>query len=144
MQVGDYVRTDKGLIAKYIGINKKYKWHLFDGNIQWFYEYYRQEIDFEDWKEFIEEDVVKSSPNIIDLIEVGDYVNGYLIDYIDSERRYLRSERPYREDSSMYKDLIEKGRNYNQCLHFFAEDIKSIVTKEQFEKMEYKVGVDKK
>ena len=83
--------------------------------------------------------IIKSSPNIIDLIEVGDYVNGYLIDYIDTERRFLRSERPYREKSSWYKDLEEKGKDYNMCLHFKNEDIKSIVTKEQFSQMEYKV-----
>ena len=72
-------------------------------------------------------------------LEVGDYVNGYLIDYIDSERRFLRSERPYRVNSSWYKCLIEKGKDYNMCLHFKEEDIKSIVTKEQFEAMAYKV-----
>ena len=83
------------------------------------------------------EDILKTSHNIIDLIEVGDYVNGYLIDYIDTERRFLRSERPYRENSSWYKDLEEKGKDYNMCLHFKNEDIKSIVTKEQFESIKY-------
>jgi hypothetical protein len=125
VKVGDYVRTDSGLIAKYIGIDKKYEWHLFDGNIQWFYEYYREDIDFEDWKEFIEKDVVKSSPNIIDLIEVGDYVNGKEITGVDEYTKQLTYE--YGE-TTMYID---------------SENIKSIVTKEQFEAMEYKVGVDK-
>lgn len=123
MEIGDYVRTRDGIISK-IEDNFNTTMCISTDRGKYHYEYF---------------DIIKSSPNIIDLIEVGDYVNGYLIDYIDSERRYLRSERPYREDSTMYKDLIEKGRNYNQCLHFFAEDIKSIVTKEMFEQMEYKI-----
>ena len=86
-----------------------------------------------------DEDVKIAKEKLIDLVEIGDYVNGFLIDYIDSERRYLRSERPYREHDTTYKALMEQGRDYNQCLHFFAEDIKSIVTKEQFESMKYEV-----
>lgn len=87
-------------------------------------------------------DEFKTSHNIIDLIEVGDYVNGYLIDYIDTARRFLRSERPYRENSSWYKDLEEKGKDYNMCLDFKNEDIKSIVTKEMFFNAEYRVEAD--
>ena len=67
-------------------------------------------------------DIIKSSPNIIDLIEVGDYVNGYRITTIGSNGIYAEDENGY---------LIKM---------FTKEDIKSIVTKEQFESMEYKVG----
>ena len=58
------------------------------------------------------------SGSIIDVIEVGDYVNGYDVEYVD------------------YKDkmVICYGATLDE------EDIKSIVTKEQFESMEYKVG----
>ena len=82
--------------------------------------------------------IKKYSSNIIDLIEKGDYVNGFLIDYIDLDCKvpFLRSERPYREATTWYKDLIEKGKDYNMCLHFKQEDIKSIVTKEQFKSRE--------
>lgn len=83
--------------------------------------------------------ILKSSFNIIDLVELNDYVNGHLIDYIDKECRFLRSERPYRENTSDYKSLIEKGRDYNQCLHFLNEDIKTIVTNEQLAEIEYRV-----
>lgn len=124
LEVGMYVRTNEGI--KKI---EDYNYHK---------ELPDNHLDFNK-HHIYKQDIIKSSNNIIDLIEVGDYVNGYLIDYIDSERRYLRSERPYREDSTMYKDLIEKGRNYNQCLHFFAEDIKSIVTKEKLKSVEYEV-----
>lgn len=81
------------------------------------------------------------SHNIIDLIEVGDYVNGYKIDYINlnCETPFLRSNQPYRVDNTLYSTLIEKGKDYNQPLHFYEEDIKSIVTKEQFDSMKYEV-----
>lgn len=69
-------------------------------------------------------DFTKASFNIIDLIEKGDYINGEKIDYIsiskDGEKRPL------------IKDNI----------YFFEKyiSIKSIITKEQFEEMSYKVG----
>ena len=69
-------------------------------------------------------DFIKASFNIIDLIEKGDYINGEKIDYIsiskDGEKRPL------------IKDNI----------YFFEKyiSIKSIITKEQFEEMSYKVG----
>lgn len=63
----------------------------------------------------------KASNNIIDLIEVGDYVNGYKVyNYLD---KLVLSE-PFTELHT-YIDKIE---------------IKSIVTKEQMASMEYKVG----
>lgn len=72
-----------------------------------------------------ENDVLKASFNIIDLIEVGDYVNGVLINDIDVYPSgkvvgYRNSE-----------DLWEYDFKNNK--------IKSIVTKEQFSAMEYKV-----
>ena len=69
-----------------------------------------------------EEDVIKSSPNIIDLIEVGDYVNGHTVKMI-------------KEDKS--KIDIGEGEDYFWLRN---QDIISVVTKEQFESMEYKVG----
>ena len=61
-------------------------------------------------------DVVKASENIIDLIEVGDYVNGERVN-----------------------DVNLGNRNYVFCgLHrIYANEIKSIITKEQFESMKY-------
>jgi hypothetical protein len=64
-------------------------------------------------------ELLKASHNIIDLIEVGDYVNGFRVVYINHKYEYLEvSDEEY---------IINK------------EDIKSIVTKEQFESMSYKV-----
>lgn len=71
----------------------------------------------------LKKDIIKSSPNIIDLIEVGDYVNG----------SYIYS-------------VVEENKNTGQPRVLFTEedgvlgdgDIKSIVTKEQFKDMEYR------
>ena len=68
-------------------------------------------------------DIINASYNIIDLIEVGDYVNG-----------------------SYVEGFIEKNKFQNKLIITEAgmidnNDIKSIVTKEQFENIEYKVGV---
>ena len=67
--------------------------------------------------------VLKASHNIIDLIEVGDYVNGY-----------------YVEDIGKTFVNVSTGSNYFQNPTIYEDDIKSIVTKEMFSSMEYKVG----
>lgn len=119
LDVGMYVRTKSGLIAKYIGF-KDFSYN-FDGKIYWFYEYYNDYIYKEDFEEWFEKSVVKTSHNIIDLIEVGDYVNGMRIDDID-----IHSKRLYREMRYDY-EIID------------GKEIKSIVTKEMFSNVEYRV-----
>lgn len=66
-------------------------------------------------------DIIKASENIIDLIEVGDYVNGCKVVEILKETIIIEN---YGEEE------------------LFNEKIKSIVTKEMFEQMSYKVGSD--
>jgi hypothetical protein len=79
--------------------------------------------------------IEKSSPNIIDLIEVGDYVNGMKITnkYIDEETSNVELE--FNSGSSY---LYPKSWNYEARSEEYK--IKSIVTKEQFSQMEYKVN----
>ena len=75
----------------------------------------------------------KWSEKIIDLIEVGDYVNGYQITSIQEIEEPCYPKR-------LAFSIIDGGEN-NICAQVFNDkDIKSIVTKEQFESMEYKVG----
>ena len=105
MKVGEYVRTnDRGIrrIGKII-----------------------DDIFYIDEEDNLHQkgNLIKSSPNIIDLIEVGDYVNGVIVEEIKNGE--LRT-------SSYYDGYI--------CNLCDEEDIKSIVTREQFESMEYKVG----
>ena len=68
--------------------------------------------------------IAKHSKNIIDLIEEGDYVNGEKVVNKNDDRREL----VLRNDTGF--QYINKGNQNN---------IKSIVTKEKFEAMEYKV-----
>ena len=102
MNVGDYVRTDDGLIGKIIG----FKGDMVETDNKRLITY---KSDHSGCK-------IKERP--IDLIEVGDYVNRHRVSNVFDE--YITTE-----DDQI---TIDK------------EDIKSIVTKEQFESMEYKVG----
>ena len=102
MKVNDYVRT------KEFGINK----------VKWFDN---EEPILENGFTALQSSGYKSSPNIIDLIEVEDYVNG-----------------------SYVEGFIEKNKFQNKLIITEAgmidnNDIKSIVTKEQFKNMEYEV-----
>lgn len=111
INVGDYVRTKKGIITKI----EKCKNGTSDklttketGII----------LDLENW---FKDNCVKSSPNIIDLIEVGDYVNGVMVTEI-------KDGKPFKED-------------YNDPYYsYYFDDIYSIVTKEQFSQMEYRIN----
>ena len=77
---------------------------------------------------------IKSSPNIIDLIEIGDYVNGSKVVDINiigkDKEKWVWVEQMEDTDNKYGDDYV----GYNN------EQIKSIVTKEQFESMEYRVG----
>lgn len=108
LEVGMYVRYKNG-IGKIVG--RYVKGVLIDKGIG---GYFRTENN----------DIFKASHNIIDLIEVGDFVNGFRIDEVEYSK------------STIYigntKKVIEQA--------LWSNDIKSIVTKEQFESMSYKVG----
>ena len=106
MNVGDYVRTDNGLIGKIIG----FKGDMVETDNKRLITYKSNHSE------------CKIKENIIDLIEVGDYVN-----------------------CSYVEGFIEKNKFQNKLIITEAgmidnNDIKSIVTKECFESMEYKVG----
>ena len=73
--------------------------------------------------------VLKVSENIIDLIEVGDYVNGYLVKDID-----------YAFDHVVMNNKNARRVPYIDCnKNNYIKDIKSIVTKEQFNSVKYEV-----
>ena len=118
MKVGDYVRTEEGIkrVLKY-----KYNANYENGHCVWF-----------DNKDcgilYTDEEVkkMKPSPNIIDLIEVGDYVNNHrVIDIAEAPERAV---------------YIESVNQQGALIPRINKDIKSIVTKEQFKDMEYKLN----
>ena len=133
-----YVRTKNGFIAKYIGYitdeDIEYNKYLFDGKIYWYYEYYNDYVYEEDFKEWFEEKVIKTSYNIIDLIEENDFINGLRVE----KNKY----------GELYTSYVYYGGGigkqcevYTTWLKEYTEDtIENIVTKEQFEAMTYKVS----
>ena len=81
-------------------------------------------------KHAIENQDVFASHNIIDLIEEGDYVNGYKVTAIYN---------PNGDDIFNFTLIMEHGyKTINPYIRHYP--IKSIVTKEQFDSMKYGVG----
>lgn len=126
LEVGMYVRTkycgicDEIAIRKIIKIDKiNNNWFYIDKNVCDIYKDYTNKINTVN--------VEKASFDIIDILEVGDYVNGYKIGYIDDCKGAMRE---------FYYDY----ENSNEDVGHWEEEIKSIVTKEQFKNMEYRIG----
>lgn len=117
IEVGEYVRSlVNGNISKVLEISDL----LEEPNIK----YYKtgQFTGFCSTEEYN----YNHSKNIIDLIEVGDYVNGHkVVNEIWGE-----------DDCNLYFE-IEGG--FNKAQYIREKDIKSIITKEQFKEMEYRV-----
>lgn len=117
LEVGMYVRTKAGMISKIVSKEDV------SGSL------HREEIVFildnGNRLALHSRKVVKTSHNIIDLIEVGDYVNGVLVESIYS-----------REKDKMYFHTFET----EIMIEVTKENINNILTKEQFESMSYKVG----
>ena len=112
LEVGMYVRTKDG-ISKCIKVTP-----IRENSFM--YEFDREVYEDVYFLTYSELEKYKSSSNIIDLIEVGDYVNGFPIIHKEN-------------------DILKCGL----LVQFKENEIKSIVTKEQFSSMEYRLGDDK-
>lgn len=75
-----------------------------------------------------EDEIIKVSHRIIDLIEVGDYVNGYMV--LDVTEQYIKLNNP-----KLNYDIIDYERIFKNKYSNIA--IRDVVTKEQFENMMY-------
>ena len=103
-----YVRTKWGYICKIININD-----FREPSMKYGVEAsYLKDVMF-----IGDDDILKTSHNIIDIVQVGDYVNGY---EVTSKDQFLGFG--------------------NHDWYMLDNEIKSIVTKEQMEQMAYKVG----
>lgn len=127
----NYVRTKEGYIVKLIhyGINKNIngKSCLFDGTIRDISNSVYDEDNFlfdSELKQYI----VKHSSNIIDLIEKGDFVNGRLVLDVDYKNKNV----------CLLIPLTDTKANTN-IMWYGYEDIKTVVTKEQFALAEYRL-----
>jgi hypothetical protein len=107
IKVGDFIRTKQWGIVKVAEINEKGKCTHIKNKNNRITHYFEQ--------------LGRTSPNIIDLIEVGDYVNGCRVgvDWLKTELIINQ----YDEGWKSLKDI----------------EIKSIVTHEQFNSIKYEV-----
>lgn len=125
LKVGMYVRTKEGYIAKLLhygyntGISGKI--HLFDRQIRDISDLVYETDNFL-WDKELKKYIKNYSYDILDLLEEGDYVNGYYVE--DVLKTFVN---------------VAVGSNYFQSPTIYEKDIKSIVTKEEFENMEYKI-----
>lgn len=125
LEEGMYVRTKNNGICK---LYREFHEDSVDVGIGVFPEIDGFFIDKEEINYIEKKDVLKASYNIIDLIEEGDYVNGYkVLDILKG-----------------FKILVDKlelnTRDGNYYLKQFANnEIKSIVTEEVFKANEYRV-----
>lgn len=121
LEVGMYVRTKTGEIHKIKTVETRY-------------------IEFEngfgvpiELKEYIK----KHSKNIIDLIEVGDILE------INNEKYEVIYDESYEKLGILIPSKKELSIRHSSLEYVFKKYKVSIVTKEQFEIMEYKLGDDK-
>ena len=118
---GEYIRTKQGYIAKVEDIGENII--MCDSDIY---------SDYEIAPVLVGEQmklITKHSFNIIDLIEVNDYVNGNLVLDIDVEDGMICLLMPFDEENLSYFNVVWNTKNF----------IKTIVTKELFNSVMYKV-----
>ena len=106
-----YVRTKWGYICELININD-----FREPSMKYGVEAnYLKDIMF-----IGDEDIENAKHSLIELVKVGDYVNGFKV-------------------NAVYDDYVWNSGEYGGAISFHEEDIKSIVTKEQFEAMQYEI-----
>lgn len=126
LEVGMYVRTNK------VGIKKIYKIDNNKTKYKYLYKLKNQDGDgCIDLGVLCEDDIIKFGYSIIDILEKGDYVNGSKVVNINYDLNYD-------------EDIVESITIFDYSIEgndiLYNEDIKSIVTKEQFKNMEYRIG----
>lgn len=117
IEEGMYVRYNSGCYISIFKIVKIDKDKI--------YSYYKDEFN---QSYGLRQDVIKASYDIIDLIKIGDYVNGSQVCMI--------------KDDEHGRTWIYTDSNYK--VGILENEIKSILTKEQFDSMKYELKEKKK
>lgn len=136
--VGDYVRTING-IAKVTDIicGQDVKFdnlNIFDGDEDLLRHHNYDGISVNDyyfWNSYV---IGNPTNDIMDLIEVGDYVNGRRVKAINCKLEYLDEDMP----ETVYNGLELDFDGTNNSWIYFDYEIEDIVTKEQFDSRRYK------
>ena len=124
LNVGMYIRTKDGIIDKVI---IDYNGHCANPNCK------HKHISCA--KNYYDEDnVVKASYSIIDILEKGDYVNGSEI--LDFKYEFIEEN----DNFTNFAVVTENCYLENTDSWIIEKDIKSVITHEQIEQMAYKVG----
>lgn len=122
IKVGEYIRTKDGRIGTFEEIDEHCR-HFGERLEDKIYIIHTEKNEY---LRLIENDIVKHSSNLIDLIQCGDYVNGRKIERI--------VDISHKHNSII---VVYDGELWNE--EIMEEDIENIVTKEQFESISYKV-----
>lgn len=125
LKKGMYIRTNKGKIGKIIKqIDNSGSLH--HNNYVWL-------LDNGDVLALHSNKVKNASFNLIDLIKVGDYVNGYKVEEVNNN---LNEHKGICNCLDTYLWCVNELDKFEEIV-IFENDIKSVVTKEQFESCKY-------
>lgn len=131
IEVGMYVRTKHSGICK---IYREFSEASVDVGIGVLPEINGFFIDKEEVNYIERKDILKASFNIIDLIEEGDYVNSEKVLRTNCKLEYVD------DDSETGVNEVDNGLELETGWIYFEYEVQSIVTKEQFESIEYRIG----
>ena len=120
IEVGEYIRTIDGYIRKVTSVNKKGTYEALC------YGAYSVDMKYKNSVGISAKKIKAHSKNIIDLIEVGDIVNGCEVMNI------------YKPKDIWEPIEVEINSKCTRC--FLEGEIKTILTHEQYEQNCYKVG----
>lgn len=114
IEIGDYVRTSDG-IKRIIKINI--------GKEATYYGTYILDTKYKGSNSIARKNILNHNKDIIELVEVGDFVNGkYVFDVFEENgQKFIK---------------VDCMRGY-----YYQNEIKTILTKEQYEQYAYKVEV---
>ncbi len=134
IEVGEYVRTNKGRIGKVVEIRLG-----FNKDLQLYQDIYK--LDNGLWT--ILDYIVKHSKQLIDLIEAGDYINGYKV--INIIKNKINNNKLIAVGNMDYEfETVKELTETNGIKLLGNKDIQTILTKESYMANCYKVGGEEK
>lgn len=113
LEVGDYIRTKRGKITRVIKIERVVENNMC--NIYW-----GDNEDLPNECNYSQDDIRTVGESYSDLVELGDYINGYPVKHISVNGEYTLDNS---REEIIYKD-----------------DVKTFLTKEHFEGISLKIG----
>ena len=130
IEVNEYVRTNKGNIGKIVEIRLG-----FNKDLQLYQDIYK--LDNGLWT--ILDYIVKHSKQLIDLIEAGDYINGYKV--INIIKNKINNNKLIAVGNMDYEfETVKELTETNGIKLLGNKDIQTILTKESYMANCYRVG----